>query len=301
MRARPVVGTVITLQLANLASLSTGLDDAHELAVTCQKSAAQIKAPRIQAMATVLEASIAAVNGDRRQVEQAARRAEAVLPDDPEVLITTWGHSRVLASLFRGHLSQARIDNATAMTYAAQALSSPLVTHGFYSALQAPVLAPRRTMALHALLAAVADTDGRAAIEQARSLGAASSWNAGLPGLCTGRRRRPRWSESDSVGAGRGGARALRPLRSLVESARRAPGRRQPRCAMAGVTPVSWLREAAGGFEATSHDELASACRGILRRAGERVRAVWPGQLDRADPATWPRRHQPRVAQVEED
>lgn len=35
--------------------------------------------------------------------------------------------------------------------------------------------------------------------------------------------------------------------------------------------PVAWMREAAAGFEASGHDRLASACRGILRKAGERV------------------------------
>ncbi len=35
--------------------------------------------------------------------------------------------------------------------------------------------------------------------------------------------------------------------------------------------PASWLRDAIGDFEGSGHDRLASACRGILRRAGERV------------------------------
>ena len=35
--------------------------------------------------------------------------------------------------------------------------------------------------------------------------------------------------------------------------------------------PVGWMRDAAHEFDAMSHHKLASACRGILRRAGERV------------------------------
>ena len=35
--------------------------------------------------------------------------------------------------------------------------------------------------------------------------------------------------------------------------------------------PVAWMREAAAGFDSIGHDRLASACRGILRKAGERV------------------------------
>ena len=35
--------------------------------------------------------------------------------------------------------------------------------------------------------------------------------------------------------------------------------------------PVAWMRDAAAGFEISGHDRLATACRGILRKAGERV------------------------------
>ena len=96
------VGTVITLQLGNLSSLGTDLDEAMDLARSCQKTAAQIRAPRIQAMATCLEANIWAARADRERMEDAAARAEAVLPGDPEILVTTWGQARVLAALFRG-------------------------------------------------------------------------------------------------------------------------------------------------------------------------------------------------------
>jgi DNA-binding CsgD family transcriptional regulator len=35
--------------------------------------------------------------------------------------------------------------------------------------------------------------------------------------------------------------------------------------------PVAWLQDAAAEFDSTDYDRLASACRGMLRRAGERV------------------------------
>jgi DNA-binding CsgD family transcriptional regulator len=35
--------------------------------------------------------------------------------------------------------------------------------------------------------------------------------------------------------------------------------------------PLTWMREAASSFDASGHPQLASACRGILRQAGERV------------------------------
>jgi DNA-binding CsgD family transcriptional regulator len=274
------VGTVITLQLANLSSLGTDLDQALELALKCQKTASQIKAPRIEAMATCLEANIAAVRADRRRTEHAAQRAEAMLPGDPEILATTWGQARVLASLFRDDLSRALLEDAAAAAYALEALASPRLTRGFYSALQAPLLAPRRAVALHALLATMAqahdrDADGRgrsgrAAIEQAHTTGAATSWNAGC------------LAYAEAVLAGREGQADRASALAAEGSAQFAPfapwwnhlARRlvAPAALRDGWgQPVSWLREAASGFEATSHDQLASACRGILRRAGERV------------------------------
>jgi DNA-binding CsgD family transcriptional regulator len=264
------VGMVVTLQLSNLASLGAELDEALDLAVKCQQTAARIKAPRIQAMAAILEANIAAVRPDGRRTEEAARRAEAILPGDPEILVTTWGQTRVLASLFRDDMSRALDEDATATAYAAEALASPRRTYGFYSALQAPLLAPRRALALHALLATVADRDGRAAIEQARSTGAGTSWNAGC------------LAYAQAVLAGREGE-AARAAELTAEGSEHfrsfAPWWNHLACRLVAPAalrdgwgqPLSWLRAAASGFDATSHRQLASACRGILRQAGERV------------------------------
>jgi DNA-binding CsgD family transcriptional regulator len=264
------VGTEIALQIANVSSLSSKLDESLDMALTCQKTAAQIKAPRIQAMATCLEANVAAIRADRRATEQAAERAEAILPGDPEILVITWGWARVLASLFRDDVGRALEADATATIHAAEALAPPRLTHGFYSALQAPLLAPRRALALHALLTAIADGDGHTAIEQARSTGAATSWNAGC------------LAYAQAVLAGRDGQTARASGLAVDGSAQFEPfapwwnhlARRlvAPAALRDGWgEPAQWLREAASGFEATSHDELASACRGILRRAGERV------------------------------
>jgi DNA-binding CsgD family transcriptional regulator len=300
------VGTVIALQLGNLASLGTDLEEAMELARSCQKSAAQISAPRIQAMATCVEANIWAVRADRERMEEAAARAEAVLPGDPEILVTTWGQARVLAALFRDDLTRALANDAVAASHATEALASPRLVQGFYSALQAPMLAPRRAIALHALLAAVstglgdgdggmngaggngtgADGGARAAIEQATRTGAATSWNAGC------------LAYAEAVLAGRAGDRAR--ASALADDGARQFGQFAPwwnnlarRLVAASAlrdgwgSPVSWLREAASSFESTGHDQLASACRGVLRRAGERVprsgrgSAAVPAQLRR--------------------
>jgi DNA-binding CsgD family transcriptional regulator len=260
------VGTRIDLQLANLWSLGTDLDQALAAARQCQRTASQIRAPRIEAMALCLLASIAAIRGEGEQVEEAAQRAESVLPDDPEILITTWGQARVLAALFRDDLSRALRADARAESCADDALAAP---HG-YSALQAPLLSPRRALGLHALLRAVADHDGRGAIKQATSAAADASWNAGC------------LAYAEAVLEGRDGH--ARRATSLAEEASMhfapfAPwwnhlARRLVAPAALGDgwgQPVAWMYEAACEFESTAHDRLASGCRGVLRRAGERV------------------------------
>jgi DNA-binding CsgD family transcriptional regulator len=281
------VGTAIELQLANVSSLGEDLDRALDQARKCQKTAGQIHAPRIQAMAACLEASILAIRGGRQETESAAQRAEALLPDDPEILHTTWGQARALVSLFEDEVTRAAEESETAASYArAPHGSANQLTPDSYSALQAPLLAPMRAAALHALLAAVAGGDSRTAIEQARSSGAGGSWNVG-------------WlAYAEAVLAGRDGDAAR--ASTLAEEGAAAFAAFAPwwnhlaRRLAAPLAlkdgwgqPASWLREAAAGFEATSHDRLASACRGILRQAGQPVpragrgRATVPAQMRR--------------------
>jgi DNA-binding CsgD family transcriptional regulator len=266
------VGTVIELQLANFWSLGSDLDQALSTARECERSAAQINAPRMEAMALCLEANVAAVRGDRQQLETAAQRAEALLPGDPEILAATWGQARLLAALFRDDRARAAQADAAAVPHVSAALkvrqgnSLPL---GF-SLVQAPLLSPRRPMALHALIEAVSDRDGAGAIAQARAAKADSSWNAGC------------LAYAEAVLAGRAGDAARATVlaeqgadhfapfapwwnhltRRLVATAAFRDGWGQP---------AAWMHEAASSFEASSHDQLASACRGVLRRAGERV------------------------------
>jgi DNA-binding CsgD family transcriptional regulator len=264
------IATIIELQLANLWSLGTDLDRALAAARQCQRSAAQIRAPRLEAMATCLQANVAAIRGSRQQTELAAQRAERLLPGDAEILVTTWGQARVLASLFRDDIPRALDASATAMSHSRQALSTQQRMQGVYSPMQAPLLAPRRALGLHSLLAAVSGQDGRAAIEMARSTGAGESWNAGC------------LAYAEAVVEGRAGRAAIATRLADEGSVHFAPFAPWWNNLMRRIVapaalqdgwgqPVAWMREAAAEFEATSHGRLASACRGILRRAGERV------------------------------
>jgi DNA-binding CsgD family transcriptional regulator/tetratricopeptide (TPR) repeat protein len=262
--------TTIELQLANLWSLGTDLERAMTAARQCERNAAQLGVPRVEAMAICLQANILGTRTEYQEAEQAAQRAERVLPGDPELLFTIWGLARVIAALFRDDVPRAVKASLTGMDYASQVGTSPLRARSFYSPLQAPVLAPRRAWGLYVLLQAISDGDAREAIEAARAAGVALSWNQGYVAY------------AEAMLAGRDGDRSLATALAGEGSAHLAPfaswwnhlARRlvAPAALRDGWgQPVAWMREAAADFEVTSHDALASACRGVLRRAGERV------------------------------
>src|SRR5262249_32716005 len=144
--------TVIDLQLANLWSLGSDLDLALTAARQCERGATQISAHRIESMAITLQALVYAIRGDAAAAEQEAERAEAILPGDPEVQLTSRGQVRVLAALFRDDLQRAERESAAAMVYRVQTLSAPRRSRGFYSPAQAPLVARGRSWGLAVLL-----------------------------------------------------------------------------------------------------------------------------------------------------
>ncbi len=246
--------TVIDLQLSSCWSMTADLDRAMETARRCRQQASRIGARRIEANALAVQAFIHGVRADRRQAELAAGEAERLLPGDPELLLLTWGQARVAASLFLDDQSRALQDSARGMSYA----------------LQAPLRAPRRAWGFHALLESVGGGNGRLAVRQALEAAPAAGWNRGYlayaEAVLEGRAGR---SERATALADEG-ARHLGPwapwwdhlAKRLIAPSAMADGWGQP---------LSWLREATGEFEASGHSRLASACRGLLRQAGERV------------------------------
>jgi DNA-binding CsgD family transcriptional regulator len=278
--------SVIDLQLANVWSLGTELDKAMAGAQRCERASAQIKSPRIEAMSICLQANISAIRGDTEEAERVARRAEATLPDDPEILVTTYGQIRVLAALFRDDIPLALRHNATAAEYGRLALAAPQRARGFYSALQAPLLAPRRALSLNAMLQVISGGDSQGALRLAREIGAATSWNAGCLAYAEAVLEGQAGHPDRAVELAEEGRAQLAPFAPWWNHLFRwlaAPAALQD----GWGEPVAWLREAASDFDASSHDRLASACRGLLRRAGERVpragrgSARVPGQMRR--------------------
>ncbi len=261
---------VIELQLANLWSLGRDLDRALAAARQCQRTAQQVKLKRFAAKAISIEANIAAIRGDWKETERIARRAEALLPGDSDVLAATHGFARVLASLFRDNLPQAMRESAAAMSWARDTGTAAIRSRGYYSALQSTIAAPGRSIALNALLLAACGGDVAGAVERARYVGADKSWNLGC------------LAYAEAVLAGRDGRTARATELAQEGSAHFAPFApwwdHLARWLVATHAlrdgwgePVGWMRDAAHEFDAMSHHKLASSCRGILRRAGERV------------------------------
>jgi DNA-binding CsgD family transcriptional regulator len=263
--------TLIELQLANLWSLGTDLDRALAAARQCERSAAQLGIAQLEAMGLVLQANVHAIRDERQLAERAIHRAEnAVEHRHPEILFTIWGQSRVLVSLFRDDLPRAFKASQTGMAFGLQAKTSPGRAQNFYSALQSPVLAPRRAWGLWVLLQTVCGDGGRKAIEEAEGSDVAVSWNKGCLAYAEAVLEGREGHAERATELAREGSEHFAPFapwwnhlaRRLVAPAALENG---------WGDPVAWMREAAAEFDATSHDRLASACRGILRRAGERV------------------------------
>jgi len=262
--------TMIDLQVANLLSLGSDLDASLAAARLCERGAAQTSAHRVEAMATCLEALVFAIRTDVPATELAIARAEAILPGAPEVLVQSRGQVAVLAALFRDDIARAVRESAAAMAYRDRAASEPKRWQGFYSPVQAPLVARGRSWGIAALLQAVTGGDGRGAIEQATAVEAVGTWNRGclayaeavLEGGAGHRKRATALAEEGSADFAQFAPWWNHLAQRLVA----------PRALQEGWgQPVAWMRDAAAGFEITGHDRLATACRGILRRAGERV------------------------------
>jgi DNA-binding CsgD family transcriptional regulator len=271
------MGTLIDLQLANLWSLGTDLDRALATARQCERGATQLGAHRIEVMSICLQALVAAIRGDSQAAVSEAERAEAIMPGDPEVLATTIGQIRVLAALFRDDVDRALRHGTAARAYLDRALRAPSRRRGFYSPSQAPLIARGRSYGLYALLQAACDGDIRGAITLAETAGAAVSWNRGclayaeavLEGQAGHPGRASALADEGSAWFAPFAPWWNRLARRLVAPAALRDGWGEP---------VAWLRDAAAGFESTGHDRLAAACRGILRKAGERVPRSGRGQ-----------------------
>ncbi len=246
---------VLDLQLANAGILGTDLDGAVGVARRSQEAARRLRLRRVEAMAIGAHACIAGLQGDRDYAESLASQAEQVAPDDPSVLITAWGEARVTAAIVGNDLA------------GALKLSRMGVRYGRNE----PMTAPSLAWGYWPLLEATAYNDGTAALDEALAAGAeVACWNRGClayaQAVLAGRRGDVRHAE-EMAERGRQHYLGCAPwwnhiLHRLVASAALRDGWGEP---------VAWLREAAADLDDSGFTLVASACRGILRQAGERV------------------------------
>ncbi|HXP18426.1 MAG TPA: AAA family ATPase [Streptosporangiaceae bacterium] len=247
--------TVLDLQLANAWSMGTDLERSLAAASQCQQAAGRLNMRRVEAMALSVQACLFGIRTEREHAELVAEQAEATAPGDPEILTTAWGEARVTAAIFVNDLASAADASSNAISYARkEPLSAPSLAWGYWPLLQT-----------------ICGTEGRQAIDEARATGAeVAYWNRGC------------LAYAEAVLQGRDGQRDLagelaaeggrlfqhcapwwnHALHRLVAPAALEDGWGEP---------AAWLRDAIGDLEASGHDRLATACRGILRRAGERV------------------------------
>jgi DNA-binding CsgD family transcriptional regulator len=247
----------IDLKLGMLWTLGTDLERARPLISRCEQNARRIGAGRVEALAIAALALASAIDGDPAGAETLARRAENVMPGNPEILFTTHGLVRVAASLSRDDVAGALSESDVAMAYADGV----------------PEKAPRLAWALRPLLHAVARADGPAALDRARAESLAVKWNRGF------------FAYAEAVIAGRNGdARQATALAARAEEMLTPFAPRWNHLAHWLIAPsafgnswgepVRWLREASVSFTDSAQHRLAASCQAKLRRAGQPVAPV---------------------------
>jgi DNA-binding CsgD family transcriptional regulator len=206
-------------------------------------------------MALIFQATAHAIRGEEQDMEARIAEAVALAPADQDVLGCAWGHCRATLSLLTTDLGEAHARMATG---AALLLSSPAT------------IAPP-FLGLWPLLGALLDRDAANAAARVRAAhGTRHLVVAALLGY------------ADAILAGRRGehgdaeaafAAAERQMGSLVAWYRQYARRVAAEAALADGwgEPVAWLREAAAYFASRGDDQVAAACRGLLRRAGAPV------------------------------
>jgi DNA-binding CsgD family transcriptional regulator/tetratricopeptide (TPR) repeat protein len=212
-------------------------------------------------MALIFEATAHAIRGEGEAMEARIADAISLAPDDEDVLGCAWGHCRATYSLLAEQAGEAHTQMATG---AALMLGSP-------AAIAPPFLG------LWPLLGAVLGRDaGDAAARVRAARGTRHLVVAALLGyadaVVAGRQARP--ADADAAFAA-----ADAQMGPLVAWYRQYARRLAAEAALADGwgEPVAWLREAAAYFAARGDDQVAAACRALLRRAGAPVPRRRPG------------------------
>jgi DNA-binding NarL/FixJ family response regulator len=206
-------------------------------------------------MALIFEATAHAIRGEEGPMDDRIAEAVALAPDDQDVIGCAWGHCRATFSLLAADLDAA---HARMTTGAGLLLSSPAT------------IAPP-FLGLWPLLGALLGRDAASAAARVRAAhGTRHLVVAALIGyadaVCAGRQGRTAAAEAAFAAADR-------QMGPLVAWYRQYARRLAAEAALADGwgEPVAWLREAAAYFAARGDDQVAAACRALLRSAGAPV------------------------------
>lgn len=225
-----------------------------EAARRCGDTARRFGMEQLLAISLIFEADGLARIGRRDDMETQFQKAFALRGDDPEVCALAWAHVRARNSLIQENRRRAMQELDTAMEYF-RGLATASVAIG---------------RALWALLRAVEDMDGAAACAEVRASGVTVQFLI-----------RGYLHLADAVLLGRAGQREQAEEAFAAGDAVLAPiawhrhfGRRlvaDSAIADGWGDPAAWMHEALPVFEDHGHDEIAAACRSLLRRAGAPV------------------------------
>lgn len=229
-------------------------DEVVEAARRCGDTARRFGMHQLLAISLVFEADGLARLGRREDMEERLQKAVALRGDDPEVCAMVWAHVRARNSLIQENRRRAMQELDTAMRYFRRLSTAPAVMG----------------RALWALLRSIEDMDGASACAEVRASGVTA--NALIRGYL---------HLADAVLLGRTGEMAEAEEAFAAGDAElsaiawhRHYGRRLVAEAAIGDgwgDPAAWLREALPIFEDHGHDQIAAACRSLLRRAGAPV------------------------------
>lgn len=244
----------VDLYIAGWYAMRLDGNQAVEAARRCADTARRFGMQQLLAISLIFEADGLARLGRREDMETQLQRAFALRGDDPEVCATAWAHVRARNSLIQENRRRAMQELDTAMQY-------------FRSLSTAPVVIGR---ALWALLRAVEDMDGATACAEVRASGVTVNFLI-----------RGYLHLADAVLLGRAGQRVEAEEAFAVGDAELAPiawhrhfGRRlvaEAAIADGWGEPAEWMQKALPVFEDHGHDQIAAACRTLLRRAGAPV------------------------------
>ena len=232
------------------------LDGAHavQAARSCADVAGRFGMHQLLAIALVFEADGLARLGRRDDMETQLQKAFALRGDDPEVCAMAWAHVRARSSLIQENRRRALQELETAIGYFRRLPTAPAVIGRAY----------------WVVLRAVDGQDGETALAELQASGATANflirgYTHLAEAVLLGRAGR----RTDAEDAFARGDETLAPIawhrqfgRRLVADAAIADGWGEP---------AAWLQQALPVFEDHGHDEIAAACRSLLRRAGAPV------------------------------